>query len=407
MPTAESPLPRIIWVAAHPPVPPFSGATGKTLCGIQALAAATAVEVVSFAAPGSEDELAAAFVGYWGSRSVTCHWLRLGPRPGRMRALLSGRFQWGLQLEQSPLSLLLDKLDWSRPEHLLVFDDIALAPFLARFGGNAIISPHDCMSKMFHSHLSGSRSRAEAARYLVQSVLARRYERSFFHLALLTHVVTQRDRVWLETINPRARFEVVANADLLNPGLTATAPNGWDLLVWGDLGIGSIARGARAFLAAAGEQGWLGITRVRVVGRAAAADARRILGSGLFSQVTYAPQLEGGDGRIQHARIVVIPDIGGAGIKNRCVNALSSGKCLACLYPQMEGVEKACDQGAINAGDSADLARRVQRALAQGTWEATARKGQEIYRGAYGLESIFGQWRHMVARAVAIRDHGD
>ena len=397
-------LPGILWVAARPPVPPFSGVTSKTLCGITALSSLTRVEVVSFVEERRREEVELRFQEYWEGRVASSHWVAYGPRKSSLQALLERRFQFGTEMESSSLMELLDRLLRESPDRLLLFDDITLAPFLARYGENAIMSPHDCMSRMFSSHLQRRPLGWEAARLLLQSRIARRYEREYYHLALLTHVITQRDRIWLEEINPRARYEVVPNADLLNPGFSPSRPNGWDLLVWGDLRVGSILRGTKTFLRELSRFS-PGEGRTLVVGRVTEAEARGRLGEDLLSGVTYAPLLEDREGRVQHAKITVVPDDGGAGIKNRCVNILSSGKCLACLYPQMEGVERASDLGALNAMDHRDLARKVRSVLADGSWEEIASRGQEIYAREYGAEANTQAWADMVRRA-ALLCHG-
>ena len=397
-------LPGILWVAARPPVPPFSGVTGKTLCGITALSSLTRVEVVSFVEERRREEVELRFQEYWEGRVASSHWVAYGPRKSSLQALLEWGFQFGTEMESSSLMELLDRLLRESPDRLLLFDDITLAPFLARYGENAIMSPHDCMSRMFSSHLQRRPLGWEAARLLLQSRIARRYEREYYHLALLTHVITQRDRIWLEEINPRARYEVVPNADLLNPGFSPSRPNGWDLLVWGDLRVGSILRGTKTFLRELSRFS-PGEGRTLVVGRVTEAEARGRLGEDLLSGVTYAPLLEDREGRVQHAKITVVPDDGGAGIKNRCVNILSSGKCLACLYPQMEGVERASDLGALNAMDHRDLARKVRSVLADGSWEEIASRGQEIYAREYGAEANTQAWADMVRRA-ALLCHG-
>ena len=401
----NKPLPGILWVAARPPVPPFSGVTGKTLCGITALSSLTKVEVVSFVEEGEREEVKDRFQRYWGERVTSSSWVAYGPRESMLQASLSRKFQFGTEMESSSLIELLDRLRRENPDRILIFDDITLSPFLARYGEHAIMSPHDCMSRMFASHLRHRPPGLEAARLLLQSRIARRYEREYYHLALLTHVITQRDRIWLEEINPRARYEVVPNADLLNPGFSPSRPNGWDLLVWGDLRVGSILRGTRAFLRelfpATSRP-----TEVRtlLVGRINEAEARERIGEDLLSKVSYAPFLEDQEGSVQHAKITVIPDDGGAGIKNRCVNILSSGKCLACLYPQMEGVERASDLVALNAVDHRGLVGKVKFALAEGVWEEIASRGQEIYAREYGVEANTQAWSDMVRRAVLLRD---
>jgi hypothetical protein len=398
-------LPKIIWVAARPPIPPFSGPTSKSLCGISALAAATTVDVVTFVDKMERTRIAHEFAEFWSSQTVSSFCVEYGYRSNWIKATLTGRFQFGTMIEHSSLPVVLDDLGWTSPARLVIFDDIVLAPFAARYGTNAILSPHDCMSKMFRSHFLLSPHTLGAARKYLQSLIARRYERKYYHRALLTHVITQRDRIWLEDINPRARYQVVPNSDLLNPGFVDSAPDAWDVMLWGDLRINSIARGVREFLVAAlQDRIWLSSIQGIVVGRVPIEQAQRIIGNELLSAVEYLPYLENDQGKLQHAKITVIPDIGGAGTKNRCVNLLASGKCLACLYPQMEGVEKACDRGAINASDLGELVAKVKKSLREDGYRVIAKVGQAIFEGEYTTRLNQRLWVEMVERAIAIRD---
>lgn len=403
---SSEPFPQVTWVASRPPVPPFSGPTSKSLCGIDALSRVTQVDVVTFASDGDGTRTASAFESYWRDRkSVRCRVLNYGPRVGLVRSVLSRRFQFGSAIERSSLPDLLTELDWRDRSKLLIFDDIVFAPFAPVYGQNAILSPHDCMSEMFRSHYRLSSPGSGKTKYFVQYQIARGYERQFYHQALLIHVITDRDRIWLQQINPAARYHVIRNADLLNPGFTRAEHDDWDVMIWGDLRIGSIARGAKEFLAvaAAEDAQWLQNTRVLVVGRVPEVQARKILGTELSALVRYSALLEDADGRLQQAKITVIPDIGGAGIKNRCVNLLSSGRCLACLYEQMEGIEQAWDVGAINAVAIPDLVREVQWVLAEGSYRRIGDMGRAIHAQHYSTSHIQDQWPVMLRRALAVR----
>ena len=81
----NNPLPGILWVAARPPVPPFYGVTGKTLCGITALSSLTQVEVVSFVEGGEREEVKNRFQHYWGERVASSSWVAYGQRQGMLR----------------------------------------------------------------------------------------------------------------------------------------------------------------------------------------------------------------------------------------------------------------------------------------------------------------------------------
>ena len=123
-----------------------------------------------------------------------------------------------------------------------------------------------------------------------------------------------------------------------------------------------------------------------------------------MAQVDYASRLEDNTGQPRSARIMVVPDIGGAGIKNRVVNVVSSGLCLACLLPQMEGVELLADRGAINALDMRELVDRISIALDLGDYARIASTGQALYHAHYSLDSNRRLWRALIERALSVRN---
>jgi hypothetical protein len=222
-------LREIIWVASRPPIPPWSGALLTTLSGISAAASTTEVHVVAFADKAEREAVIARFRGYWGLQPVKLDLLPYGRRAGIVKSLLRRRFQLGSMFETLALKSGLQGLRWSQPSRLLVFDDINFAPLMTEFGSNAILSPHDCVSRMFLSHYRAVRFSRVAAKLYCQYLIALRYERDFYHLALLTHVVTQRDRIALESVNPRARCHVVSYGEWAAVQVVGTTEQVWDV----------------------------------------------------------------------------------------------------------------------------------------------------------------------------------
>ena len=397
-------FPRIIWVAARPPVPPFSGVTSKTLCGLKALSTQAEIDLVTFASPPSAEEYKAKLNQYWGRQLISIHILPLRLNARWYQALMRRRFQTSLFFDSKLLDMRLSELNWSSLDRLVIFDDIILAPLGVRYGANAILSPHDCMSDMFLSHYKIQKPSLAKIRKYVQYLLALHYERKFYHLFLLVHVITHRDRVLLERVNPLARYHVVPNADLLNPGLIRDFDSRWDILIWGDLTIPSCSRGTEEFIKYAQRNSQLASASKILIGKVPKEEAEAIIGKDMMLQIEYSPRLEDESGRIRSAKIVVIPDIGGAGIKNRVVNVLSSGLCLACLLSQMEGVEAVADRGAINAVTMKELVERTAWALQTGKYKQIAETGQRIYHNYYNLDLNYHLWREMIERALAIRE---
>jgi len=397
-------LQKIIWVASRPPIPPWSGALLTTLSGISAAASATDVHVVAFACESEREAVTARFHAYWGEQPVTLDLVPYGRRASVSRSLLRRRFQLGSMLETPALREVLYRLGWSQPSRLVVFDDINFAPLLREFGSNAVLSPHDCVSRMFLSHFRAVRFSRSAAKLYAQYLAALRYEKAYYHLALLTHFVTPRDRIALESINPRARCHVVSYGEWAAVKAVRTTEQIWDVLVWVDLAIPALAQNTRDMIELAQrDPAWWSGLRVILIGRVPPLQAERAIGEAAWKGVEYAPYLEDTDGRIRHAKIVLIPDANGTGIKSRCLSVLAAGQCLACLYSQMDGLEDVCDRGAINAFQPQELLDRIKSVLSEDTFREFARVGASILQQSHSRETVQRGWLAMIDRAVAVR----
>jgi hypothetical protein len=398
-------LQQIIWVASRPPIPPWSGVLLTTLSGISAAASTTEVHVVAFADEPEREAITARFQAYWGEQPVTLDLIPYGRRAGVVRSLVSRRFQLGSMLETPALKDALSRLGWSRPSRLVVFDDIVFAPLLTEFGSNAILSPHDCMSRMFLSHFGAVRFSRSAPKLYCQYLVALRYEVDYYHLALLTHFVTQRDRIAVESINPRARCHVVSYGEWAAVKVARTAEQVWDVLVWVDLAIPALAQNTRDLIELAQrDPAWWSGLRVILVGRVPPSRAEHAIGEAAWKGVEYAPYLEDADGRTRQAKIVLIPDAGGTGVKSRCLSVLAAGQCLACLYSQMEGLESVCDRGAINAFEPQELLTRIKSALSEDSFRECARAGASIFQQHYSRDIVQQGWLEMIDRAIAVRE---
>jgi hypothetical protein len=398
-------LPSLIWAAASPPIPPFRGGTLKAQCALTALASETEIDLVTFAPRGQCEEISAQWREFWGGAPIRFHVLEQGSPYTPLQALRARRFQSGAVIDNPSLHDLLDRLAWNGRERLVIFDDIIFAPLAVKYGASAILSPHDCISEMSKSHFRYAASRDAAIKFWFQYRIARHYERSFYHRALLTHVVTERDRCLLERINSDGRYHVVPFIDENAFMPVDPAEEVDDVLVWADLRISATVSGVRAFLKACSrDAAWLQSHRVILVGKVSDQDARHLLGRDLPASVLYSPYLEEDSGKIRQAKVTVVPDLGGSGLKSRCLSVLFARKCLACLYFQMEGLESVCDTGAINAATMDDLVAQIKMRLADGTYREIAATGGRRYEREFSAAHIRQRWIEMVQRAAMIRN---
>jgi len=373
------------------------------LSGIRALSTLTGVDVVTFYDDrGLRDKITAEFQLFWGDTPLNLHLVESGKKKHAVSALLAGRFESTTKVENSQLGNVLDSLGWDKHDRLMILDDIILAPLLEKYGKNSILSPHDCMSQLFKAHFLSS-TITDIRKY-VQYRLAQHYEKKYLHLALLTHVISHRDRVHLEKANPKARFHVISNADMLNPLARNELTAEFDVLIWGDLSVPTISAGVKKIIRfLEKDKECLKRLRIMMVGKLPLIRAKEILGYNFEGFLDYAQWLEDENGSKRTAKIYLIPDLGGAGMKNRCINLLAAGKCLACLYPQMEGIEKTCDRGSINAIEIEELLLKVKKVIASGSYQLIADTGKSIYEKEYSLGIITKQWREMIERTMSIK----
>lgn len=396
-------LKQVIWVASRPPIPPFTGIKLKTLSGISALAKRYSVQLVTFAHPSEKEKVSSALSSYWQPHNqVQLNLASVKTKSSILESILRQRFQFGLLLERSDIDWILKSLSWNSSDKLILFDDIVLAPLLMRYGRNALISPHDCISAMFRSHYQTVPLGKVKAKLFTQYRIARFYESRFYQSALLTHLLTQRDRVLLEHINPHARYHVTPLQIPHAPNYTLRSSESWDILIWADLAIPALVSAVRQCVERLRPYAQNAL-RIMIVGRVPVEEIGQILPLDTLSHFCYSRFIEDDKGAARRARVVLIPDVGGAGIKTRCLSILASGQCLACLYSQMEGIEKAADIGAINAFSLSDLIPKIIRILESNAETPIANLGQKICRDRFNTETIEREWQQMLERAQVVK----
>lgn len=397
-------LPTVVWIASRPPVLPAEGITSTSTGALRALSGVTRVRLVTFA---DHKNIAATH------RHLSRDWPGLDAAPvvvsrrppsSSLSAAARGQFRLSFSYSTPAFDDSMSKIEWWRPDRLLVFDDILLAPKCRTYGSNAILSPHDCMSALFQSHARLATSGVKWLRNKVQALVAYAHERRYYHLALLVHVVTNRDRVLLERINPLARYHVIPNPPSNQTTSFSCQRPGFDVVVWADLRTDALISDTRTVLLRLREHvSPFRQRRIGLAGRVSTPDAARLLGPGILGGITYGQRLEDlAEGDVLRTAVLVVPDSAGAGMKNRCVDALSNGACLGCLYSQMEGLDDYQDIAAINAPTVSGLCRRIAIALEDGSYVRKAERAGMITaeRRDAGRRA---RWLTAIERAVDIR----
>lgn len=373
----------------EPPVPPLNGNNRKIHDVLQALASDFALEVIAY--PTSADQQAA-LVGYWRDRDLRWHFLARRTRGRHLRAL-------GQQLSlptvtrdfAAEAAVVREAARRGVPCRVLV-DLISGSPLCTRVPEGVLISGHDCMSHFWKCMAASASSARERWVARVRRHFALQAERRFYHRAAGVHVVSSLDAQELARINPAARTVVIplggrsAEPRHLQP--ECARKGGW---IWGNLAFGPIASGARSLLAAMAEtpDAWADWT---LVGAVPEAEAHRRLPELATLNLAYAarvPQLEAGLGRL---RTVVLPDLSGAGQKNRCLDALSHGCCVVGLAEVFRDFPGEDGRHYLEAESPAALAK-ILRGLSATRTADLGREGRALFEGHFTMTALAERWR--------------
>jgi hypothetical protein len=225
------------------------------------------------------------------------------------------------------------------PESRLLIDFISGAPLVRYVDTGVVISGHDCMSHLFREEAGRATSMATRTRFLVREHFARRAESRYYSHADTVHVVSTKDAEELRRIDADIRTTVIPIAAQVPLSEQITPPHArTQRVIWGNLGSPVILAGVRALVGAARQhadilRGWT------VIGRVSAVEAHRLvpeLSELGIDYVESVPQLSATLGR---AAIVLLPDLGGTGQKNRTLDALAHGACVIGLAEVFRGIE--------------------------------------------------------------------
>lgn len=373
----------------EPPVPPLNGNNRKIHDVLQALAPDYALEVVAYPTTSAQR---AALIDYWKDAEITWHFLARRSRGRHLRAL-------GQQLSlptvtrdfAAEAAVVRQATRRGVPCRVLV-DLISGSPLCTRVPEGVLVSGHDCMSHFWKCMAEWAGTARERWVARVRRHFALQAERRFYHRASRVHVVSSLDAQELARVNPAARTVVIPlggkSAEPRHLQADSARKGGW---IWGNLAFGPIASGARSLLAAMAQTptAWAEWT---LVGALPEVEARRRLPELAGLNLAYAarvPHLEAGLGAV---RTVVLPDLSGAGQKNRCLDALSHGCCVVGLAEVFRDFPGEAGRHYLEAKSSADLATTL-RTLSASRSAEVGREGRALFERHFTMTALAERWR--------------
>ena len=328
---------RIIWVAGFPLIPSYCATSSKS-CGIlRGLSRQFHIDVLVNSDRLNEESCLKGLDSFWGRCSgIQFHIVPSKSAVWRATGPIRSRFLNESRIDFSKLRVAICSL--SRGEEIpVVLDDAILSRMLGTIRNPVLHSPHDCLSRLYWAEAQHSRSVRTKLEFYYRHFVVSRYERQFYCMARSVHLVNTTDEVLLKAQNPNVRTFLCPIASLLSPVESGPqVERDIDLLVWGNYRSGPVRQGALETILVLknGEEYWR-TKRVVLLGRAAF--SLGATGLELCDQVSDLAKY------LRRVKVCMLPDLDGAGIKNRAIDCLSQGVCLAGLRSQLGGLPTPLD----------------------------------------------------------------
>jgi hypothetical protein len=250
------------------------------------------------------------------------------------------------------------------------------------------------MSHLFREEARRAATWHERAHFEMRRLYARRAERRYYRRADVVHVVSEQDARELGRIDRAIRTKVIPIASEI-PADDRLAPVSTRRLrmIWGNLGSPVILQGLRELLATAGRRRSTALHGWTLLGRVPAADAMQRLPELSASGLAYLESVPSLSEMLGQAAIVLLPDLGGTGQKNRTLDALAHGCCVAGQAEVFRGLQPL---GQFAQADTFDgLLDFLERASPDAV-AATGMRARQ-YADSFGVAARGREWRDLLA----------
>jgi hypothetical protein len=318
------------------PLPPLNGTSKK----VHDLLAGIAGDMPVHAIVYPEDETrVAALRDYWRGR-VVFHPLRRRVFARHARGIVQMCSQPTATRDFAGEAAIVRHLLPSMPAARLVIDFISGAPLVRAFERGVVVSGHDCMSHLFREESRRAATWREQAHFEMRRLYALRAERRYYRRAEVVHVVSDQDARALARIDRAIRTKVIPIAsEIPSEDRLAPVPGRRLRLIWGNLGSPVILQGLRELLASAARRRPAPLRGWTLLGRVPAVEAAQRLPELSASGLNYLESVPNVSELLGRAALVLLPDLGGTGQKNRTLDALAHGCCVVGQPEVFRGLE--------------------------------------------------------------------
>lgn len=327
----------LIITCDEPPRLPLNGNNRKSFEVIQAVQENYRVHIIAYPS-GDSDWRSLQY--QWKGFNVQCH------RHYRRRAFRHVR-SLGQRLSLPTVSRDFDLefrtvreiIGCEGPSKILI-DFISGAPLLKMASGSGVVlSGHDCMSYLFEQEMRWATRLTGKVNYWLRRQFALNAERRYAHLAKRVHLVSENDALEFSKVNRGVQTAVIPIGGSMArlPDLMPYSERR-KMLIWGNLGSELIAAGLRSLLEVIWNAGVRKMTDWDIIGKLPKEQALRLIPRIFDLGIQYYSAVDRIGEVLGRTKVLVLPDSGGTGQKNRTLDGMSHACCVMGLSEVFRGI---------------------------------------------------------------------
>jgi hypothetical protein len=384
---------RLFIACEQAPVPPLDGNNRRSYELARALRDLWDVHLLVYVNDASHrDRVQEA----WTDTTATFHFLSKRMRFRYWRSLARGEAMPTVERD-FPREAAIIRTNTTNPAFTrLLLDSHCVAPLAAHFKSGVVVTGPDCMSRQFDQLMTHSNSMKARLHNRVRRWFALNNERRWFHLAERTHMVSEMDRDALLASNPAARVEVIP-LGMAMPRAEALLP--WTErrggVIWGNVDFPPVLAGLQTIFNSLNGAETGSLRDWTLLGKAPKARARTHLPNLDATGVRYLEWCPDISKLLAESKYVLCPDTGGAGQKNRCLDALAHGCVVLGLAEIFRGFEGKSGDAYFEMKSFAEIPSVLK--LASGFKGAqVARAGQILVQEQFSHSALARHWNQLL-----------
>lgn len=374
------------------PAPPFSGANRKIHDVVRALSEPFKVTVITYGAlPGAGPALE----DYWAGAVDLVVLARRQCFPAAralvqrtLRSVTARRFR-----EEREAIMMAAR---GHARSVLLVDGLSGLPILRYVESGAVSSLHDSMVDYFAIQASSSRRFDYYVLWSLRARAAARLCAHYLHRADAVHAVTEEDAARLRRAFPAIATSVIpilgalpVRSELFRDRCPSSERP--QVLVWGNLSLGPVREGFRRLVSS---PEWARLTssaEVRVIGKISEHAFREAF-PGHWQRVSYVERVEELETFLAECSVIVVPDVSGCGQKNRTLEAMRLGVCVAGFPEAFRGLPRGDTRCFLQDEDPDKLIRAIKDAAASGESRTVGSAGRALVDSLFGFEAFRAAW---------------